>query len=195
MKKRDIERKIFEAYKAETPNLHSSILASCEREDQVSSAEFLENYTRKRTRNNLKSTVNRISAIAACLAIFVFGILIGRLVNGGASEVNAPTAEAFIFFDVNPSVELQVDGENKVIECIAGNEDAKTVLSGLKLEDVDMNTALTAIVGSMYVNGYLTEDSNSILISVETSDEEKTAKLLNDITAKINTVFEKSTME
>ncbi len=47
----------------------------------------------------------------------------------------------------------------------------------------------------MYVNGYLTEDSNSILISVDGKDEETTDTLLSDITSKINTVFENSGLE
>ncbi|MDY3846001.1 MAG: hypothetical protein SOZ62_03725 [Eubacteriales bacterium] len=112
--------------------------------------------------------------------------------DNGDSDADALKANAAAVFtlDVNPGVRIYV-----IVACLSTNEDAKAILAGLKLECVDMNTALTAIVGSMYMNGYLTEDSNSILISVNGKDEETTDILLSDITSKINTVFENSGLE
>ena len=195
MKRRTLERKIFEAYKAETPDLINNIVKSCENEDQESASVVSRDSICFTQRFDTGLVLKRVCAAAACFVLFVFGMLLGRITQTDEGTVAARTAETFVYFDVNPSIELQMDGENKVVECLAGNADAEVVLSGLALDGVDMNTALTALVGSMYVNGYLTENSNSILISVETADSEKESMLLSDIAAKINSVFEKSAME
>ena len=195
MNKRDFEKRLFESFKAGTPDLRSSIIDSCEKEAQEPVSQPTRDNSLIKSQLNFRVDFSRAYAVAACLALFFFGVLIGNFMHFGADISAAPMAQTCVYFDVNPSVELRMDEENRVINCIAANEDAKIVLAGLELEGVDMNTALTAIVGSMYVNGYLAEYSNSILISVETDDNEKTSMLLSDITAKINTVFEKSEME
>ena len=193
MKTRELKEKIYEAYSSEKPDIRERILASCasEQTDADLSKEPEDAYPAHR-RESFFIDFKRISAVAACLVIFGIGIFLGMLASNHQGNTVPSEAETFVYFDVNPSVELCMDGENRVVKCLAGNEDAETVLSGLKLEGVDMHTALTAIVGSMYVNGYLTEDSNSILISVETAEQEKVDSLISDIAAKINSVFEKS---
>ncbi len=195
MKKRTLKKMIFDSFKADTPDLRCSLMDSCEKEPQESAPQISMDFPIVNRCVNFRIVFNRATAVIAGIAILLFGIFIGNYMYRDTVTSADPTTETVVYFDVNPSVELRMDEKNEVVECLAGNDDAKVVLAGLKLEGVDMNTALTAIVGSMYVNGYLAEYSNSILISVETNDNEKTAVLLNDITAKINTVFEKSDME
>ncbi len=197
MKRRDLKNKITEAFEAEAPNLRSKILASCEKEAQLPvTASSVQVKKEPVKRPNYTMMFRRIAACALCLVLFISGLSIGLFIpNGIGDTVASGDAETFVYIDVNPSIELQMDGESKVVECLAVNEDAKAILAGLKLEGVDMNTALTAIVGSMYVNGYLTEDSNSILISVDRKNDEATDTLLSDITGKINTVFKNSGLE
>ena len=127
------------------------------------------------------------------MALFVTGLSAGLLIPEGKLFGSSDTA-ATVYLDVNPSIELKLDKKDRVVECIAGNDDAITVLSELKLEGIDMNTALAAIVGSMYVNGYIGDSSNSILVSVD-ADDNKTDRLLADITDKINSVFKGSGLE
>ncbi len=197
MKKRDLKNKITEAFESETPNLRAEILASCEREAQLpATAPAVQVREQPVRRPNYNIIFKRVAACALCLMLFISGCSFGLLIpNGDGGAVMQGDAETFVYLDVNPSIELWMDCETKIVECLAVNEDAKAILVGLKLEGVDMNTALTAIVGSMYVNGYFTEDSNSILISVDGKNDEVTNTLLSDITSKINTVFENSGLE
>lgn len=195
MKKRDIKKRISQAYRSETPDLRARVLSSCRREAQEhSSAPVTQVRYQTRARQG-RVAFQRVAALALCLLLFVAGWSVGMLVPNGEGDAVSVDAETFVYLDVNPSIELRMDGENRIVECLAANEDAEAMLAGLTLEGVDMNTALTAIVGSMYVNGYLTEDSNSILISVDGKDEGKTGALLSDITSKINTVFVNSGLE
>ena len=191
MKKRDLKNKITEAFSSETPDILSKIIDSCEKETQVTdfSAERVPSNAKHR---NFNIILKRITLCAVCLMLFVSGLSVGLLIPEKDGPDTVGAAETFVYLDVNPSIELQMNGENTVIECIATNTDAEIILSDLKLRGVDMNTALTAIVGSMYVNGYLTESSNSILVSVDSENSNKAETLLTSITDKINTVFEKT---
>lgn len=193
MKKRDLKSKIIKEFASEVPDIRSKLLASCEKETQLPSSEptpEMSDSPIKRPMFNV--AFKRIAACALCLMLFISGLSVGFFIPKKDTLSPIESVETSVFLDVNPSVELRMDTKNTVIECIAANTDAETVLSGLKLSGVDMNTAITAIVGSMYVNGYLSTDANSILISVDSKSEDKSNNFLTEITEKINTVFEKS---
>ena len=193
MNKRELKKRIVEAYEEETPDLCSKILESCSGESQQSLE--LKEEKKGKSHGNTWLILRRISAVAVCLMLFISGFSVGVFVpSKNGTDVLAET-DAVVYIDVNPSVELKMDGQNKVLECIAGNYDAELILSDLNLEGVDMNTALAAIVGSMYVNGYLTEDSNSILVSVDARKTERTEILLSTITSKITDVLKRSAVD
>ncbi|MBP3437468.1 MAG: hypothetical protein J6K61_06160 [Clostridia bacterium] len=195
MKKRSLKNKITAAFASETPSLQSKILASCEKEAQLPASVPAEKVIQSpASRPQFNMMLKRVAACAVCLMLFLSGLGVGLFVPRG-EVATLGDAETFVYLDVNPSIELQMDNQNRVVKCLAKNEDAEAILASLKLESVDMDTALSAIVGSMYVNGYLTEDSNSILISVDAKNDEKTNTLLSDITGKINTVFQNTGME
>lgn len=197
MKTRDLKNIITEAFECDAPDLRARIIASCEKEAQLPALDAEIKPEKRSSRLPQRSVIFKwAAACAACLVLFVSGLLTGLLIPDGEGDPIPPAeAAAFVYLDVNPSVELRVDSENNVLECLAANDDAEELLSGLKLCGVDMNTALTAITGAMYVNGYLSTESNSILVSVDASDDEATSALLTDITENINNVFEKSTLE
>ena len=194
MKKRDLKKKILEAYRSEAPDLRVNILSSCMSEEQEPKTDAEESQSKKRTiQPSFRLAFKPLSAVALCLVLLVFGFAIGSNRSGGGGSVL--TAETVVYLDVNPSIELQMDNENRIVDAIAGNKDAEIVLADLKLNGIDMNTALKAIVGSMYINGYLTPESNSMLISVNSKNEETADALLCDITEQINAALEKSNME
>lgn len=190
MRRNDLKNRIKAAYAAETPDLRAQIEAACKAERQEP-AKIPTKVPARRTAPPV--LLRRTVAVALCLMLFVAGFAVGLFVPDGTAT---PTdAETFVYLDVNPSIELQLDGEGRVLALVAGNEDAEEILTGLELVGVEMNTALTAILGSMYVNGYLSTDSNSILVSIDAKDEGKTETLLTAVTDKINQVLDKAEME
>ena len=194
MKKRDLKKKILEAYRSEAPDLRVNILSSCMSEEQEPKTDAEEAQSKKHTlQPNFRLAFKPLSAVALCLVLLVFGFAIGSNRSGGGGSVL--TTETVVYLDVNPSIELQMDNENRIVDAIAGNKDAEIVLADLKLNGIDMKTALKAIVGSMYINGYLTPESNSMLISVNSKNEETADALLCDITKQINVALENSNME
>ena len=190
MNKYDIEQKINQEYKASTPDLLSKIESSCKEIEQIEAP-----ILRKKPKNKLLFAFKQIAMLAACLVLFISGISIGAFIKKSPNSTPNNDIDTHIYLDVNPSVELQLNSDNKVVSCVAGNTDAEKILEGINLSGTDMNTAISAIIGSMYVNGYLTTDSNSILVSVDSSSEARDEELLVKVTEKINKVFEKTQMD
>ena len=195
MNRRELKNKIKEDFEKETPELYAKIEKTCNSTVQQEVA-FEEKP--RRTQWSFNLIMKRACALAVCLLIFVTGISVGIFAKrdgGGGGDVVAPETDAHVYLDVNPSVELSVNTENKVASFTAINEDAEKILEGLNLENVDMNTALNAIIGAMYMGGYLSTDSNSILVSVEGKDDARTDAVLTDVSDKISKVFEGSALE
>ena len=97
--------------------------------------------------------------------------------------------DSTIGFDVNPSIEINVNKKNKVISARAFNSEGKSIINDMNLKDSDLNIAVNAIIGSMYKNGYLNELKNSILVTVENKDKKKAEKLQTDLTKEINSTL------
>ncbi|MBQ4108854.1 MAG: hypothetical protein IJC80_05590 [Clostridia bacterium] len=195
MNRRELKNKIKEDFEKETPELYAKIEKTCNSTVQQEVA-FEEKP--RRTQWSFNLIMKRACALAVCLLIFVTGISVGIFAkrdSGGGGNVVAPETDAHVYLDVNPSVELSVNTENKVAGCSAINEDAEKILEGLNLENVDMNTALNAIIGAMYMGGYLSTDSNSILVSVEGKDDARADAVLTDVSDKISKMFEGSALE
>lgn len=187
---KDLKNAIKKAYESETPDLRESILCACENEEQATDVPSCQPAVAIAKKQPY--LLRWIAAVASCLILFAAGILVGTILP--KSNPVAIT-ETCVYIDVNPSLELTLDEDNTVISCTAANSDAEIILNGMSLEGVKLKTALNAIVGSMYVNGYLTSDDNSMLISVDTNDADNTGVFLSYITNQVNEVFANSEME
>ena len=87
------------------------------------------------------------------------------------------TAVAMVGIDVNPSFELLVDGEDRVILCAAVNAEAEEILGQVDLTDMDVTESSHALVNVMVEKGFLTESANSIVLSVRMDEVEKGQRL------------------
>ena len=69
--------------------------------------------------------------------------------------------------DANPSIELTVNKFGRVLSARACNPDAQFVLDDLELRNQPLQTAADEIVAAMQTDGYLSADTNSVLVTVE----------------------------
>lgn len=182
--RKDLKEKIRNAFEEETPDRKRDVLTAIEGETQYPALP-----ESKRRSFFLKG----LAVAAGCLAFFCFGLLSGILVPEQKQTV--AKADTFVYLDVNPSLELSLDKNDRVLSCTAANEDAETVLGEMELKGVELKTAVNAIVGSMYINGYLTAEDNSVLISVDVGKNRDEAEFLTYITAQVNEVFAKAEMQ
>lgn len=61
----------------------------------------------------------------------------------------------------------------------------------MNLKNVELNTAVNALIGSMVRKGYITEANNSILVSVENKDTKKADEICQSIVGDIRQVLDK----
>lgn len=174
MKTKELKNKIKDSFNDQTPNNLNIIQGKCENTFQLAKQENTKN----------KSFV-KVLAFTMCAAL-VFSL--GAVIGNYGPKITAMAAETSIYLDVNPSVEIKINRHHRVSECVANNEDGEKILESMKLKGVEINTALYAIVGSMYTNGYLNEDANSILVSVQHKKGPEEI-VLDDLTNQINNVF------
>lgn len=85
--------------------------------------------------------------------------------------------DSLVDLDVNPGIELLTNQKNRVLEAYATNGDGDKVLSGMDLQNVDLQVALNAIVGSMVQQGYMTKDTKGVLVTVQNKDQKKADNL------------------
>ena len=181
--RKELKEKITHAYESETPEIKERVLEACENEYQLPKAEKA-----GRARRVLRAAV----AAAMSAVLFVVGIAVGRL---GVKTPPAPEQGFAVYLDVNPSVELVLDKDERVMAFEALNEDAELVTAEMELIGVTFKTALNAVIGGMYAKGYLTSEENSVLISVAGGDETAAKAFLSYATEQVNGVFSQSEME
>ncbi len=120
-------------------------------------------------------------AVGALAAVAIAGTV------GGVGVYNhnyAPSAT--VGLDVNPSIVLQVTASQRVLEATGLNDDAKAVLAGMDLTDTDLDVAVNAIVGAMVTNGYITDTSNSLLVSVDSDDDKVENQIRTQLSTSVN---------
>lgn len=96
----------------------------------------------------------------AAAAVFVLAVL-----GGGFYAAQTPGGVATL--DANPSIELTVNKLGRVLSVRARNADAQVVLDELELRNQPLETAADAIVTELRADGYVSADTNSILVTVE----------------------------
>ncbi len=184
--KKNLKDKIQKAFESETPDFSEKIVNACGNEIQTSSSVASVAIDRRAIK------FKWLIALIASMLVFAVGMLIGVYIPSARTVL---AEETRVYLDVNPSVEFSLDENNTVISCSAINADAEIILNDMKLEGVDLKTALNAIVGAMYVNGFLDSQDNSMLISVATKDTSNTNSYLTYIINQVNKVFENSSMD
>ena len=102
---------------------------------------------------------------------------------------------SLITLDINPSIQLQLDEKDKVIDAIAVNDDAKKVLEDMDLKQADANVAMNAVLGSLVKNGYLNANQNTVLLSVENDDDKERVALEDELSQYIYTTLKSYSIE
>lgn len=172
-----MENQIKEAFSHAVPDVLDSVLDSCkEQKGKV--------IVMTQQKNSKSVWIKRISGIAAALVIVVAGI------TGFGIYQNNYAIDSTVSLDVNPSIEITVNQKERVLAVNALNEDAQKVLANMDFKGSNLDVTVNALIGSMLRNGYITELSNSILISVNNDDLQKGAALQERLTQEINALLQ-----
>ena len=122
-------------------------------------------------------------ALAASLAVIVVGSAamffgLGKADIGsteiGGNTVDLPmAANTVVMLDVNPSIRLEVNDRNVVVDAQAVNSDAEKIAADISIVGKKYDEAVKVTVNAMQKNGYITELKNSVLVTVVDGDEER----------------------
>ena len=168
MENRELERKIASSYRNIAPDILDSVLEHC---DEQKGRIIIMQENKKKT-----SIIRYLAGLAAVLLLVV----------GGAGFYRGNHAVAArVMLDVNPGIGISVNRNEKVLEVKPYNEDAKNVIGNMDFSGSSLDVTLNALVGSMLRNGYISEDANSILISVDSRDraagQAMQTRLMNEV--------------
>ncbi len=141
---------------------------------------------------NKNSWMKWTAAAAAFVLVVASAILIPVLLGGRTSPNSGYTVVAL---DVNPSLEIEVNEKEEVVEIRALNKDAEIVIGDMNFKKVDLDVAINALIGSMLQNGYLSIDQNSILISIDSNNAQKAESLKESLSASVSAILKNSNID
>lgn len=176
MTDQELERRLRQALDAAAPDDLDGVLSRC-----APRAEAVVPFRPRR-----KSHARAL--IAACLTL----VLVGG--TGGVFYQRANAVASVVSLDVNPSIELKVNQKEKVLSCTPLNQEAEAVLSGMgggaDLKGAKLEVAVNAVVGALVSSGYLDSLSSVIMISVEDQDQDRAARLRQELTGTVDSVLQ-----
>ena len=175
--KQSIEKQLQTSFSHAVPDKKQEILRRCMDESGRESAVIPMDLRAKRRRKPILANI--VAAAAVILLAVQFGFYQNR-------EMAQQRVETVIDLDVNPSIELSVNADDRIVDVLAVNADAANVMADMDLKGTQTKVAVNAIIGAMLSKGYLSEDANSILISVDNKDEQKSVEIQETLVQNID---------
>ena len=128
---------------------------------------------------------------ASLAAVVIVGVAGFALLNNNKAPQVKP--KALVSVDVNPSIELVVDEDNKVISVTGKNDDGIMILYGEVVIGKTLDEALELIISLENEAGFLLSgevgvNANNIQISVNGDTQEIYNTIKTNITTKINSI-------
>lgn len=141
----------------------------------------------KREAKSSRSVSNRrripwYAYVAAALAL----VFLGGVINTVGTKLLQKTVSNTVSLDVNPSIEIKLNRNERVVAVVPLNGDAEKVVSSMDFSGVPLDLAVNALIGSMVRNGYLNEFANSVLVTVDDKDEAKAEELTRRLVSVID---------
>ena len=173
MRKQELENQIRASYRDIAPDILDSVLADCD----TKKGQIIPMQKEKRK----SSAIRTIGGLAAALLLVVGGTGLYRGNHAVASTV---------MLDVNPGIGISVNKSEKVLDVKPYNQDAEIVIGNMDFSGSSLDVAVNALIGSMLRNGYISEEANSILISVDSKDPAKGQAMQTRLMDEVNGIME-----
>lgn len=168
MRKENIEHRLHQELSDIAPNRLDELLAAVDAlpEDDSTVIDFAQEA--KKRRSPLKAV---LSAAAALL-----------LIVGAAGVYANLSAERYtVAIDVNPAVELRVNGFDRISAVTLKNDDSKALIDESDLKGKSVSDAVDVLTEKLCGDGYLTENSNGVLVSVQGGNEALCTKIVGSV--------------
>lgn len=168
MRKENIEHRLRQELSDIAPNRLDELLAAVDASpaDDGTVIDFAQEA--KKRRSPLKAV---LSAAAALLLI----------VGAAGLYANLSADRYIVAVDVNPAVELRVNGFDRISAVTLKNDDAKALIDESDLKGKNVSDAVDVLTEKLCGDGYLTENSNGVLVSVQGGNEALCTKIVGSV--------------
>lgn len=119
------------------------------------------------------------AAVASCLVMIV-------CVSAWFTEFKTP--DSVISLDANQSIEIVTNKHKQILSVKAFNLEAQMLLDEQDIDQGNLENSVNVIISTMIQNGYLDENKNVVMVSVENQSTEKA----NDLAVSLNQVIKDS---
>lgn len=93
---------------------------------------------------------------------------------------------SLLIIDVNPSIEIILDDDDKVISVALLNEEAETAMPDVDLIGLPIDEAMDIVNEALIDTGFIDVDSDENIITITTSDEARNDEMKEKMTASLN---------
>lgn len=175
----------------QTPELEHTVLSSIK--NKVYAKTKLDHYynekgriiTMKKEKNFTRICKSIIASVACLVLMFVC------LAGYNAFFKQPPTTESKIIativtLDVNPSLEIKANEDENVLEVVALNKDAEVIIGDMNFEGESLELTVNTLIDSMIGNGYISETTNAVLLSIDNKDENIGNAIKDKLSAEIS---------
>ena len=115
----------------------------------------------------------RISLWQVGAAAVLFLALVGSWNMFVGSIIPGADIPAFLItLDINPSIELAVNGTHKVLAAAGLNNDGRELISRVDVVGQSLTTALDMISRQAEQDGYLRQGNNEIIVTIAAQDRQ-----------------------
>ena len=97
-----------------------------------------------------------------------------------------------VLIDINPEIEIELNKNGKIVDADIDNIDDKYIFDDDTLKGETLKNAVNRFVDEMVKNGYLSENENSVLVSVYTKNADNPDELKNKMRDLIDTAVKKN---
>lgn len=150
---------------------------------EISEAELQKDRTR-----HFSGKITRY-ATAAAIALVLLG-------GGGTHIYNTALACSYVSLDINPSIEYVLNRQNEILDVLAVNDDAKEIVAELKEEGIrkdSLSEALKKTTEILEINGYITEDTDYVIVNVASDDKKRSKNLKKQANKVFDEINKKNT--
>lgn len=167
MRKENIEHRLRQEFSDIAPNRLDELLAAV---DELPEDDTVINFAQEvqKRRSPLKAV---LSAAAALLLI----------VGAAGLYANLSADRYIVAVDVNPAVELRVNGFDRISAVTLKNDDAKALIDEASLKGKTVSDAVDTLTEKLCGDGYLNENSNGVLVSVHGGDDALCSKIVGSV--------------
>jgi len=131
---------------------------------QVNKLEMHDHVTRQQNSRGIQKQWKPILALGSVAALF-FIVVLGWL--------QAPAVDSIVYLDVNPSFEIVVDRNERVVNLQSKTEDGQMLVEEIDYKNKDLSVVTEELLNEMVIKGFLDVSHRFLLISVLNDDVEK----------------------